>query len=97
MCGITEIYSWGNNIFTNNYFKPTDVNSYIGFNSCHFFPCSKNIHKGQFKRIRRNCTTKDNFQNQSQTIKKKCLAKGYDKSLVENSPMAVNSKIEQKY
>lgn len=65
-------------ITTRNYFKPMDVNSYIGYESCHYAPWIRNIPKGQFKRLKINCTKIEDFLIQSNTVKGRFLEQKYD-------------------
>lgn len=46
----------GNSFSTKSYLKPTDKNGFIPIDSCHHPTWLKSVPKGQFKRIRRNCT-----------------------------------------
>uniref|UniRef100_A0A8C5PLW3 Helix-turn-helix domain-containing protein n=1 Tax=Leptobrachium leishanense TaxID=445787 RepID=A0A8C5PLW3_9ANUR len=70
---------------TRTFFKPTDKNSYINFNSCHHKKWLQNIPKNQFGRIRRNCTEMQDFITQSRELSEKFLLKQYPKPLVDKS------------
>lgn len=50
-----------NKLKTKTYFKTTDANSYIRYDSFHYKPWITNILKGQFKHIKRNCTDHADF------------------------------------
>lgn len=51
-----NIYIESGTLKTRTHFKPTGVNSYIGHDSCHYRPWINNTPKGQFKRLKMNCS-----------------------------------------
>lgn len=61
-----------------NYLKPTDRNSYIPLGSCHHKSWLCNIPRGQFVRLRRNCTRDSDFIAQSTLLTSRFVEKGYD-------------------
>lgn len=61
---------------TKAYFKSTDWNSYIPIQSGHHSQWLRNIPKGQFMRIQRNCTHIDDYMIQSSLIKQQFIEKG---------------------
>lgn len=66
------------------YFKPTDCNSYLSIRSGHHPAWIRNIPKGQFLRVRRNCTKIEDYLEQVNHLKDKFVQKGYnDKKLDE--------------
>ncbi|MEE6515787.1 hypothetical protein FKM82_024830 [Ascaphus truei] len=79
------------NIITTTHFKSVSVNSYVHASSNHHKHWLNNIPLGQFNRIRRNCTRDVDFENQSVTLGKKFLSKGYDPVVVSDSLSKVSS------
>ena len=59
------------------YFKPTDRNGYIPVDSCHYHQWLRSVPQGQFLRMKRNCTRREDFDSQCQILKKRFLDKGY--------------------
>ena len=74
-----------NNIFVRNYTKPTAGNSYLHYDSCHHPLWVKNIPKGQFCRLRQNCTKDSDYILQSAHLKQKFLEKGYPEPLIDHA------------
>lgn len=74
-----------NHIFALNYTKPTAGNLHVHFNSCHNLQWVKNIPKGQFCRLRQNCTTDSDYTAQSTLLRRKFLEKGYPETLVDQA------------
>lgn len=72
-------------IYAKNYTKPTCGNSYLHFKSCHYPPWIKNIPKGQFCRLRQNCTRKADYIESSVHLKNKFFEKVYPEDLVETA------------
>lgn len=66
-----------------NYFKPTDRDAYVPLESCHhsFWLC--NIPRGQFIRLKGNCTRKEDFISQSQVLSSRFQQKEYDKNTLD--------------
>ena len=63
---------------TKVYFKSTDRNSYLSIRSGHHPAWIKNIPKGQFLRVRRDCTDDSDYFEQANVLKKRFAQKGYD-------------------
>uniref|UniRef100_A0A8C5QN04 GIY-YIG domain-containing protein n=1 Tax=Leptobrachium leishanense TaxID=445787 RepID=A0A8C5QN04_9ANUR len=80
-----NIFITDTNFCTKTFFKPTDKNSYINYNSCHHKKWLNNIPKNQFGRIRRNCTKMSDFIVQSKELSQKFCYKQYPNPLVEKS------------
>lgn len=74
-----------NKIITKNYFKPVDSNSLLDFHSCHYRKWFSNIPFGQFKRLRRNCTTNKDYIVQSKILRKKLKDKKYPRAILEGA------------
>lgn len=79
-----EIYKNEDGFCTRNFFKPTDRNSFIPLSSCHHKLWLCNIPRGQFIRLRRNCTSQSDFLSQSQVLAERFKQKGYDSPTLEN-------------
>uniref|UniRef100_A0A8C5PEB8 Reverse transcriptase domain-containing protein n=1 Tax=Leptobrachium leishanense TaxID=445787 RepID=A0A8C5PEB8_9ANUR len=72
-----EIYLEGDCIKSKTFFKEVDTNTYIDYTSCHHSTWLKGVPKGQFVRLRRNCTDTETFKEQANTLKKDFVEKGY--------------------
>ncbi|XP_068115920.1 mucin-2-like [Hyperolius riggenbachi] len=72
-------------ISTTNYFKPTDRNGYLDYHSAHHKPWLKNVPFGQFKRLRRNCTNKEDYIKQSEILRTRFQEKHYPTPLIESA------------
>uniref|UniRef100_A0A8C5P9M3 Reverse transcriptase domain-containing protein n=1 Tax=Leptobrachium leishanense TaxID=445787 RepID=A0A8C5P9M3_9ANUR len=59
-----NIYREGNKLKSKTFFKEVDTNTFIEKNSCHNPTWLKGVPKGQFIRLRRNCTDVDIFKQQ---------------------------------
>lgn len=80
-----EIFVEENRMKTKTFFKKTDVNSYIGYESHHHKPWIRNIPKGQFKRIQRNCTDTTDFILQAKVIKDRFLERNYREDMLDRA------------
>ncbi|CAI9595210.1 unnamed protein product, partial [Staurois parvus] len=78
------LFNTGNTISTKSYFKPTDRNSFIPKDSCHLPRWLANIPRGQFLRIHRNCTNREDFITQSNILKNRFIEKGYNATSLES-------------
>lgn len=72
-------------ILTSTFFKPTDRNGYVPITSCHHSNWLKAIPKGQFIRLRRNCTRIADYYQQAELLKIRFLQKGYNKKKLEEA------------
>lgn len=68
---------------TKTHFEDTDRNSYIPITSCHYRPWITNIPRGRYMRLKRNCTTTDEFEKQSDKITSMFKGKGYQEGFLE--------------
>lgn len=68
---------------TKTFFKPTDRNGYFPQDSCHHPRWIKNVPKGQFRRIRKNCTSDQDYEVQSTLLLKRFQEKGNETELLE--------------
>lgn len=73
----------GSRLETTTYFKPTDRNGYVPYNSCHYGPWLRAIPKSQFTRIRRNCSTLEDFWTQGEVLKRRFIEKNYPEDLIQ--------------
>lgn len=78
-----EILNTSEGMITRSFFKATDRNSYISTTSCQHKPWLDNIPRGQFMRMRRNCTLEDDFETQSDRLEGMFLDKGYRKEFLK--------------
>lgn len=78
-----ELFHDNTHICSRNYTKPTAGNSYLHFDSCHHPQWVNNIPKGQFCRLRQNCTRDSDYISQSVHLRNKFLDKGYPDNLVD--------------
>ena len=78
---------------TTLYVKPTDRNNYLPFDSAHPMHCRKGLPYGQFLRIRRICSSQDEFEKHC--IKKAALMrqKGYPVALLKTAYEKANAKV----
>lgn len=77
------IFKQNDILATKTYFKPTDRNGYVPSDSCHNPPWLKSIPRSQLARIRRNCSTLEDFYDQSSLIKKRLVDKGFEAEEVD--------------
>lgn len=78
-----EMSIQGGKICTRNYCKPTDRNEYIAIDSYHHRPWLLNIPRGQFVRLRRNCTKEEASMEQATHFGSKFLQKGYEDKFIK--------------
>lgn len=67
---------------TQTYFKNTDRNGYIPVRSCHHPRWKMAIPKGQFMRIKRNCTIHQDYMEQTDVLVQTFKDKGYSHDLL---------------
>ncbi|MEE6513472.1 hypothetical protein FKM82_021137 [Ascaphus truei] len=60
------------------YRKENARNSLLHYKSCHARPLVRGIPKGQFMRLRRNCSTLEAFIHRANEIRERFLSRGYD-------------------
>lgn len=70
---------------TSTHFKRVDTNSYIDYSSNHYRKWKSNIPYGQFRRVRKNCTSNTIFEEQAAIIRTRFVEKGYPKPLIESA------------
>ena len=68
----------GKTISTSLYKKPTDAHMYLNTTSDHPRHVIRKIPKGQFIRIRRNCSNLADFDHHSALLSKFLVNRGYD-------------------
>lgn len=74
---------------TTTYFKETDRNAYIPLTSFHYSQWLKAVPKGQFQRIRRNCTSLEDYHQQALVLKSRFLDKGYNETNIDDTIQTV--------
>lgn len=60
------------------YRKPTNSHMYLDFSSCHFTPCKKGIAKGVALRLRRICSSTQEYITQSKLFMASLVSRGHD-------------------
>lgn len=80
-----ELSHVGDTIIAKNHTKPTAGNSFLHYRSCHYPKWTNNIPRGQFCRLRQNCTLDTDYDTQSILLKKKFADKEYPKELVDQA------------
>ncbi|XP_078510443.1 uncharacterized protein LOC144770079 [Lissotriton helveticus] len=79
-----EVFPCEGKLATTLYSKPTDRNKSLMFSSNHPRNLRENLPYGQFLRVRRNCTFKEDFQYHSANLTSKLCNRGYPKKLVKS-------------
>ena len=74
-----------NKIHTTVYSKPTDSHLYLQADSCHHLPSILGIQKGVALRLRRICSTDEEFNNKSKEYKAYLIGRGHKLKNVEKS------------
>ncbi|XP_075207802.1 uncharacterized protein LOC142312700 [Anomaloglossus baeobatrachus] len=69
----------GSRIATDLFRKPTSTNSFLHYSSFHPEHLRRGIPKGQFLRLRRNCSNNVEFCEQSKELTRRFQARGYPK------------------
>ena len=67
------------------YSKPTDSHNYLLYTSAHTLNCKISLPYSQFLRIRRICSSIDNYDKHSKTLTYHFLRRGYPEDLIENA------------
>ena len=70
---------------TTIYTKPTDAHQYLSYNSCHPTHQKKSIPWGQALRLRRICSTVEEYNKHSSELLKNLLDRGYPTKIVEEA------------
>lgn len=73
------------NIFSKTHFKPSGGNSYLHAKSNHHPRWIQNVPFGQFCRLRRTCTKKEDYLEQSKLLMQKFSEKGYEANHIESA------------
>ncbi|XP_075187502.1 uncharacterized protein LOC142258791 [Anomaloglossus baeobatrachus] len=73
------------NLITSTYRKPTSTNSLLRWESSHPLSLKKGIPKGQFARIRRNCSNERHFIDQSGDLERRFLERGYPRKIIKEA------------
>ncbi|XP_069616227.1 uncharacterized protein [Ranitomeya imitator] len=72
----------GTKIITSLYRKPTATNSLLHFTSFHPYHLKRGILKGQFYRVKRNCSRTEDFVEQSRKLTRRFHERGYPRKVV---------------
>ncbi|XP_040275624.1 uncharacterized protein LOC120990787 [Bufo bufo] len=72
-------------IVTSVYCKSTAGNSLLRWDSAHPFPLRKGIPKGQYFRIRRNCSTMKKFKKQAADLRVRFRERGYPDEILRTA------------
>ncbi|KAJ1172432.1 hypothetical protein NDU88_004279 [Pleurodeles waltl] len=70
---------------TEVYYKPTDCNTLLQFQSFHPRSLRENLPVGQFLRLRRNCTELTDYKKHAQQVTNKLRARGYPDHLLRRA------------
>ena len=74
-----------NSIATDLYCKPTDAHNYLMFSSAHPKSCKQSIPYSQFLRVRRICSTLDDYDKHSKMLGTHFLRRGYPLHIIEQA------------
>ncbi|CAJ0947475.1 unnamed protein product [Ranitomeya imitator] len=67
----------GDHLESTIYRKPTATNSLLRWDSSHLYSLKKGIPKGQYLRLRRNCSNQRDFKVMADDLRLRFLARGY--------------------
>ena len=70
---------------TDLYSKPTDSHNYLLYSSAHPEHCKKSLPYSQFLRIRRICSSVENFEKHSDTLSNHFERRGYPLKLIQDA------------
>lgn len=74
----------GGELATSVYRKPSATNALLNWQSSHPFPLKKGIPKGQYLRLRRNCSSETMFQEQAKDLRERFKERGYPDKLLRD-------------
>ncbi|XP_056414465.1 uncharacterized protein LOC130356667 [Hyla sarda] len=80
---------------TTLYRKPTAGNNLLRWQSFHPFPLRKGIPKGQFLRVRRNCSSEDTFREEASKLYSRFQERGYPNKHLDTALRSVQSTSRQ--
>ncbi|XP_077136835.1 uncharacterized protein LOC143810080 [Ranitomeya variabilis] len=80
-----KITAKDNRINTTLFRKKTATNSVLHYSSFHPNHLRNSIPKGQFLRVRRNCSTTTDFQNESRQLTNRFLERGYPRRAISRA------------
>ena len=78
----TKVIREGNGFITDLHVKETDTHSYLHYTSSHSEHCVKNGPKGQFLRLRRNCSRDIDFEKHAEDMTQNYMRRGYPEDLL---------------
>ena len=79
----TEIYIKNNKLHTKIFRKKTDCQTFLNINSEHPKSLKNSIPYSQALQVKRNCSTKKDFDHHSRELKERFLKQGYDQGLLD--------------
>ena len=79
-----EIYKGNGTIYSREHRKETASTSYLSAKSAHPRHTFAGIVKSQLFRLRRICSSDDDFQSSIMELEKRCLRSGYSRTMVQN-------------
>ena len=82
----------GRSIHTDLYSKPTDSHNYLYYNSAHPQKCKDSIPYSQFLRVRRICTSKEDFDNHVLALARHFLRRKYPLKLLQDAAALARNK-----
>ncbi|OCU02648.1 hypothetical protein XELAEV_18008412mg [Xenopus laevis] len=85
-----NIYVTTGGLQTRLFKKETDCNGYIPYSSGHHRKWLNNIHKGQFGRIKKNCSDPKDYQSNCKIMEGEFIEKGYNPQLLIDSKKKID-------
>ena len=85
----TRIIQTSTGLTTDLYTKPTDAHNYLMYSSAHPRSCKASIPYSQFLRIRRICSSIEDFDKNALSMAKDFLKRGYPTHIIEESIIKV--------
>ena len=77
-----SIHPDSDKLSTSVFYKPTDSHSYLNYTSCHPPSTKSSIPYSQFLRLRRLCSSDEDFENKSQQMASFFISQGYEEQCV---------------
>eukprot|EP00794_Sanderia_malayensis_P007736 gene7736-8576_t len=81
----------GNQISTSIYYKPTDAHCFLDYNSSHPRKCKDSIPYSQLRRLRRICSSDDDFKIKADEMTAFFTNNRYPKAISDNALSKVNN------
>ncbi|XP_040285737.1 vomeronasal type-2 receptor 26-like [Bufo bufo] len=77
------------------YYKPTARNNFILHSSCHLPRWLLNVPTSQFRRLKRNCTKNETFENEAEILRQQFVEKDYPNDCIEKALNKLNQYIRR--